>query len=73
MFSKSENRVELLQKPGPWKSVIYSTKLINVWNTGWYLFQRQLYLHTPPHTQITSGQLTASVHTVFFLSQHAYS
>lgn len=50
MFSKSENLVELLQKPGAWKSVIYSTKLINVWNTGWYLFQRQLYLYTPLHT-----------------------
>lgn len=71
MFSKSENLVELLQKPGPWKSVIYSTKLINVWNTGWYLFQRQLYLHTPPHTKKHLANELSS-HSIF-LSHYAYT
>lgn len=63
--SKSEDLVELLQEPGPWKYVIYSMELINVWKAGWHLFQRQLYQYIP-HTQIKSGQVTVSVHTVFF-------
>lgn len=55
------------KKPEPWKSVIYSTKLNNVWNTGWYLFQGQLYLHTPLHTHTNNiWPAEFSVHTVFY-------
>lgn len=62
MPEKKKNCAYVFQEWEPWKCVIYSIKLINAWNTGWYLFRRQLYLYTPTHT---SGQLTVCSQCIF--------
>lgn len=48
-FPRVRTLLSSSKSPGPWKCVIYSAKLINVWNAGWYLLRRQLY-QCNPHT-----------------------
>lgn len=68
LFSESENLVELLQKVRALEECnLLHTELINVWNSGRYLFQRQLYLHTAPHTH------TNNIWTADFFSSHSIS